>query len=78
MKRVEKEVSVAVKDLMAELGVSQAKLAEKIGANSPQTVQSLLYAKNGMRSDKLIAIMDALGYDVVIRSRINDSEVVLK
>ena len=42
-----------------------------------QEIQSLLRAKNGIRSDKLIDLLDAMGYDLVIRDRVNDTEVVL-
>lgn len=78
MKRIEKEVPEAIRDCMKEKGVSQAKLAEKIGAKSPQVVQSLLYAKNGMRSDKLIELLTAMGYELVIRDKVNDQEIILK
>lgn len=63
-----------VKETAEDLGLSQKKLADKIGAKSQQAVFSMLGAKNGMRIDNFVKLMNAMGYDVVVRNRVTDEE----
>ena len=58
--------------------MSKAQLARKVGYESPQNLTNKLARANGMRIDSLVKIMNAMGYDVVIKDRLNDSEVVLE
>ena len=78
MKKVEMTVENALRSIMAGLGVSQAKLAAKMGIKNQQTVYNMITSSKGMRSDNLIKAMDALGYEVVVRNKVNDTEIVLK
>lgn len=65
----------AVEGVMVDLGISQKKMADKMGLRVQQAVYNMLSAKNGMRTDNFIKAMDVLGYDVVIRNRVTDEEV---
>lgn len=69
-----KTAQAMVKETMESLGVSQKKLAEKIGAKSQQAVFNMLGAKNGMRTDNFVKLMNAMGYDVIVRNRVTDEE----
>ena len=80
MARNTKTAKEAIVEIMHSVGVSQQKLAEKIGLKKQQSFYNILNAKNGMRLDSFIKILDALGYEVIIRNRVNDEEtqIVLK
>ena len=67
----------AAREIMEALGISQKKLAVKMGLKSQQAAASMLYAKNGMRVDNFIKMMDVLGYEVVIRNRVSDEEITI-
>ena len=70
-------VQGAVKSVYEATDISQKKLADKIGAKSQQAVYNMMNAKNGMRADNLVKLMNAMGYDVLIRDRVTDKEVKL-
>ena len=72
-----KTAAQAIEDIRIETGMTQAKLAEKIGANNVQAVQSMLYRSKNMRVDNLIKLADALGYDVILRNRVTDKEILI-
>lgn len=55
-------------------GISQKKLADKMGLKTQQAVFNLLKAKNGMRTDNFVKMMNLLGYDVVVRNKVTDEE----
>ena len=74
---MKKTVQEAIKGCMEERAITQQKLAEKANMKTAQEIHSLLRAKNGIRSHKLRDLLDAMGYDLVIRDRVNDTEVVL-
>lgn len=61
-----------------ESGISQKKLAEKIGIKTQQGVFRIFNAKQGMRIDSFVKIMNALGYDVVVRNKVNDKETIVE
>lgn len=63
-----------VRDTMEGVGISQKKLADKMGAKSQQLVFNMLNAKNGMRTDNFVKMMNAMGYDVIVRNRVTDEE----
>ena len=67
-----------VRMAIEESGLSQKKVGEKIGLKTQQGMFNLLKAKKGMRIDNFVALMDALGYDVVVKHRVNDKEVVVE
>lgn len=65
----------AVKDIREDIGISQKKLAEKMELKSQQAVFNMLSAKNGMRVDNFVKMMEVMGYDVVVRNRVTDEEI---
>ena len=65
------------RDLLDASGISQKKLAEKMGLKSQQAVFNMLGAKNGMRVDNFVKMMSLLGYDVVVRNRVTDEEIMV-
>ena len=72
------KASVIIKEVWEASGISQSKLAKKIGAKSQQAVFNMFNAKQGMRIDNYIRIMDALGYDVQIKHRVTEETVTLE
>lgn len=60
-----------------ESGISQKKLATKIGVKYQQTVLNMFNAKQGMRVDNFVKIMNALGYDVLIKDKVTDETTVV-
>lgn len=73
MKKEKTAVKLA-RDIWEASGVSQKKLAEKMGLKSQQGVFNMLKAKNGMRVDNFVKMMNLLGYDVVVRNQVTDEE----
>ena len=61
-----------VRQVMDNVGMSQKKLATKMGLKSQQGMRNLLLAKCGMRIDNFVKIMNILGYDVIVRNRVTD------
>lgn len=72
---MQKTALQAANDIKERSGISQKKLAEKMGLNSQQAVYNMLNAKNGMRVDNFVKMMAVLGYDVIVRNRVNDEEI---
>lgn len=73
MKKTAVEIAKAA---LIAAGISQKKLADKMGLKSQQALFSMLNAKNGMRVDNFVKIMNTLGYDVVIRNKVTDEEQI--
>lgn len=71
MKKTAGEIA---RDTLSASGISQKKLAEKMGLKTQQGVFNLLKAKNGMRVDNFVKMMGLLGYDVVVRNKVTDEE----
>lgn len=71
---MKKTAGAIVKDVLTASGVSQKKLADKMGLKSQQAVFNMLNAKNGMRVDNFVKMMNLLGYDVVVRNKVTDEE----
>lgn len=65
------------REVLDASGISQKKLAEKMGLKTQQAVFNLLKAKNGMRTDNFVKMMNLLGYDVVVRNKVTDEEMVV-
>ena len=65
----EKEI---VKSLLKEIGWSQARLAEEAGFKRTTNVSGLLNdSTSGMRVDRLFTLLDAMGFEIVIRDKRN-------
>ena len=65
------------RDIWNESGISQKKLAEKMGLKTQQGVFNMFKAKNGMRVDNFVRMMNLLGYDVVVRNKVTDEETIV-
>ena len=63
---------------MESLGVSQKQLATKIGLKTQQSVFNILNAKQGMRIDNFVKMMNVLGYDVIVKHRVTDQEITVE
>lgn len=70
-----KTATQAAVDIWKDSGLSQKKLAEKMELKSQQAAFNMLKAKNGMRADNFVKMMNILGYDVIIRNKVNDEEI---
>ena len=60
-----------VKDLMQLRGLSQSKLAEKVGKSQSHITGYLNRGKNEMRLDLFTELVEAMGCEVVIRDKEN-------
>lgn len=67
--------SEVVREAMKADGLSQKKLAERCGKGTQSFVGNALLNENGMRVDKFIELMNAMGYDVIVRR--NKTEMVV-
>lgn len=56
-----------VRAVMAADGITQANLAAKMGYSGQSSVGNALGRENGMRVDVFVKMMNAMGYDVVVR-----------
>lgn len=59
--------SEAVRAAMKNDGLSQANLAAKCGYATQSGIGNALNRENGMRVDIFVKMMNAMGYDVVVR-----------
>lgn len=57
----------AVRAVMSTDGITQANLAAKLGYKTQSGVGNALGRENGMRVDVFVKMMNAMGYDVVVR-----------
>ena len=57
----------AVRTVMSADGITQANLAAKMGYKTQSGVGNALSRENGMRVDVFVKMMNAMGYDVVVR-----------
>lgn len=65
----------AANEIRESIGISQKKLAEKMELKSQQAAFNMLNAKNGMRVDNFVKMMEIMGYDVVVRNKVTDEEI---
>lgn len=56
-----------VRAVMTTDGITQANLAAKLGYKTQSGVGNALSRENGMRVDVFVKMMNAMGYDVVVR-----------
>ena len=64
-----------VRAKMESAGITQKGLADKLGYKTQSCISDALARKNGMRIDVFVKMMNALGYEVVVR-RGKDEEIV--
>lgn len=56
-----------VRTVMSTDGITQMELANKLGYKTQSGVGNALSRENGMRVDVFVKMMNAMGYDVVVR-----------
>lgn len=49
--------------------VSKSELARRLGNRSPSSITNAINRENGPRIDTFVRIMDAMGYEVIVRKR---------
>lgn len=59
--------SEVVRTAMSSAGMTQVNLAAKMGYKTQSGVSNALARENGMRVDVFVKMMNAMGYDVVVR-----------
>ncbi len=57
----------AVRAIMSAAGITQSTLADKMCYKTQSGVGNALSRENGMRVDVFVKMMNAMGYDVVVR-----------
>lgn len=57
----------AIRAVMSSDGITQANLAAKLGYKTQSGVGNALSRENGMRVDVFVKMMNAMGYDVIVR-----------
>ena len=68
----EKEIVAAV---MKDEGVTQIELARKLQWSSQQVVGNKLTRQTSMRVEDFVRMLDAMGYEVIVKKGIGKSEV---
>ena len=63
-----------VKKAMSADSITQKELAEALGWSSQQSVGNMLARKNSMRLDNFVKMLNEMGYEVVVRKRLGESE----
>lgn len=71
------EIRELINECVKEKGIAKATLAKNVGMTS-QNLYNKLARPNGMRIDSLVAIMEALGYDVIVKDRETGKEMKVK
>ena len=67
----------AINECLRFRGMNKSKLSEKMGMARPQVLNNQLSRGSGMRLETVLAIVNALGYDVVLKDRISGAEVMV-
>ena len=57
----------AIRAVMSADGITQMELANKLGYKTQSGVGNALSRENGMRVDVFVKMMNAMGYDVIVR-----------
>ena len=74
---ISKTAGEALRDARVKANVTYKKVAEKSGARNYQYVQKVMHPKYNARTNTFVAIANALGYDVIMRDRATDEEVLI-
>ncbi len=61
-----------VKAIMKQRGYSNAALAAKLGKSTASAVSNPLSRENGMRTDTLMEMLEAMDCELIIRSKLKD------
>lgn len=63
-----------IKAAMSAGKITQKELAGAVGLKSQQAIGNLLLRENGMRLDGFLKMLDVMGYEVVVRKKLGESE----
>ena len=63
-----------IKTAMSADKITQKELAQAVGLKSQQAVGNLLIRENGMRLEGFLKMLDVMGYEVVVRKKLGESE----
>lgn len=63
-----------IKTAMGADKITQKELAEAIGLKSQQAIGNLLVRENGMRLDGFLKMLDVMGYEVVVRKKLGETD----
>ena len=74
MAEIKKNEKQIIRDAMAADGITQKELAEALGLVGQQSIGNMLNRKNSMRLDNFVKMLDAMGYAVVVRKKLGESE----
>jgi ribosome-binding protein aMBF1 (putative translation factor) len=74
MAEIKKNEKQIIRDAMAADGITQKELADALGLVGQQSVGNMLSRKNSMRLDNFVKMLDAMGYAVVVRKKLGESE----
>lgn len=71
------KASEAVKSVMAECNITQAKLAEMSKGKWEQTnITGILNRGTSMRVSNLVEMMEMMGFEVVVRDKRDESRII--
>lgn len=63
-----------IKTAMSTHKITQKELAQAVGLKSQQAIGNLLLRENGIRLDGFLKMLDVMGYEVVVRKKIGETE----
>ena len=63
-----------IRTVMAEEKITQKELATALGMVGQQSIGNMLARQNSIRLDNFVKIMDAMGYKVVVKKKLGESE----
>lgn len=66
-----------MRDARVKANVTYRKVAEKSGMNNYQYVQKVMNPKYNARTHIFVLIANALGYDIIMRDRVTDEEIII-
>lgn len=59
-----------IRAAIADRGTTQKEVAEKMGKENQQYIGNMLMRKTSMRVDNFVKVLNAMGYDVVVKPNI--------
>jgi len=63
-----------IKKAMSADKITQKELAQALGLKSQQAIGNLLTRENGMLLDSFLRTLDVMGYEVVVRKKLGESD----
>lgn len=63
-----------IKTAMSAHKITQKELAQAVGLKSQQAIGNIFLRENGMRLDGFLKMLDVMGYEVIVRKKIGETE----